>query len=630
MQSTQLDKLVVQSMQLDKLAEWYIVGESVLPGDPNRHIHRSIRYTLRSIRHTLKSIWCNEYKSGARLPIHAHLPIRDHLPVCKTRKNPMNYSIPKKDLIRIDVESARTSREMMTSGREMITFMRKDAKAFRHILTDKKDALRNHLVYGGKGMGKTVFIQQCAKVIETDDTLLEQYVPILIRLEQDKITRPEDFWRKCLDELANWAWCNGLKALTSHIDREMENKTPNENQSPQEQFESHLLKIGKRPVILVDNINHALNSLESEDRKTLRKQIETNPCKPIVIATCSSDYRHDIESPNGNFFGFIGTSHIEPFSLDETYTLMDFTDEYENNDTVNGMSHMFPILSRLFTGNPMLMLVARKEFQQGSTDNVMTVLKHVCNRMSLYFESTIENLSLHEREIIDATAFSQKPSRTEEISRATGIKNEFLWSSAVNLCNRTGILGGALTPEGYAAHQIKDRFFNIWYNLHYGERRHERRIESMVDLMYAVEYINKAKNLLSNSSENTQKNILIEAARHLHDKDFNKAQKEIALFSNENTITSHTVSALVNLVSQASCEGITADLLRIFEETEIAAQFTPVYIALKIIHGDNQLLLNDQGPEFREMAEKLISCIREQSEILPPDTSAAQNVSPDS
>ena len=340
--------------------------------------------------------------------------IRKEPPVHKTRKNPMNYSISKEDLIKVDVESAMTSREMMT-------FMRKDAKAFRYILMDKKNALRNHLVYGGKGMGKTVFIQQCAKIIETDDTLLEQYIPILIRLEQNEIRRPEDFWSKCLDELADWAWCNGLKTLTSHIDREMENKTLNENQSPQEQFESHFLKIGKRPFLLVDNINHALNSLEPEDRKTLRKQLETNSCKPIVIATCSSVYRHDIESSDGDFVGFIGTSHIQPFSLDETYTLMHFADEYENDDTFNGMSHMLPVLSRLFTGNPILMLVARKEFQQGATDNVMMVLKHVCNRMSSYFESIIENLSLHERGIINATAFSQKPLGIKEISQITGI-----------------------------------------------------------------------------------------------------------------------------------------------------------------------------------------------------------------
>ena len=147
---------------------------------------------------------------------------------------------------------------------------------------DPEDDGQHQILIGARGLGKTSMLRRLSIAIHSDETLSERFIPLLFREEQYNVLSLRDFWRNCGESLAEWAEKRGLNELAERLDLEVFSEAWADDESSAEMFEAKLRSLGKRAVLLVDNLDLVLGSLEKRCRWSLRGRLQARG-GPILI-----------------------------------------------------------------------------------------------------------------------------------------------------------------------------------------------------------------------------------------------------------------------------------------------------------------------------------------------------------
>ena len=349
---------------------------------------------------------------------------------------------------------------------------------------DPEDDGQHQILIGARGMGKTFLLRRLSIEIHGDETLSERFVPLLIREEQYNVLSLRDFWRNCGESLAEWAEICGLVDLAERLDVEVPSKAWADDKKSAEIFETELQSLGKRAVLLIDNLDLILDSLKKSDLWSLRSRLQARG-GPILIGAATQPIREAADR-DAAFYEFFQPYYLKPLSLPETKTCMRSLAKQRGKagqrviEVLQTEPAKLPVLHRLTGGNPRILAFTYRLLETEGLHSAMANLERLLDEVTPYYKALVEEYNAgQQRAIIDAIALHWDPATTRELSRITGLPTTTISPQIMRL-RKDGLIETTETSGSYSGHQIVERFFNIWYLMRHGTRHTKLRMRWLV------------------------------------------------------------------------------------------------------------------------------------------------------
>ena len=349
---------------------------------------------------------------------------------------------------------------------------------------DPEDDGQHQILIGARGMGKTSLLRRLSIEIHGDETLSERFVPLLIREEQYNVLSLRDFWRNCGESLAEWAENCGLADLAERLDVEVPSKAWADDKKSAEIFETELQSLGKRAVLLIDNLDLILDPLKKSDLWSLRSRLQARG-GPILIGAATQPIREAADR-DAAFYEFFQPYYLKPLSLPETKTCMRSLAKQRGKagqrviEVLQTEPAKLPVLHRLTGGNPRILAFTYRLLETEGLHSAMANLERLLDEVTPYYKALVEEYNAgQQRAIIDAIALHWDPATTRELSRITGLPTTTISPQIMRL-RKDGLIETTETSGSYSGHQIVERFFNIWYLMRHGTRHTKLRMRWLV------------------------------------------------------------------------------------------------------------------------------------------------------
>jgi tetratricopeptide (TPR) repeat protein len=358
----------------------------------------------------------------------------------------------------------------------------------RRLRTSDPEGLgANQILIGSRGMGKTSLLRRIGIAIKNDAELTARYIPLNFREEQYNVLSLGDFWRNCGDALAGWAEAAGLNALAKRLDSQLSTKAWRGDDGAAEQFAKEMADLGRRAVLLVDNLDLILNALPQKSHWILRRFLQAKN-GPILIGAATHAIKESTDH-DAAFYEFFQPHHLEPLNLLETEICMRALSKRRGENGLLVMSVLdqqperLKTLHTLTAGNPRVLALIYRLLETAESNAAMADLEILLDNVTPYYKARVEEYHTpQQRAVIDAISLHWDPIPTGEISKLTNIATTTLSPLLIRL-RKDGLIETVATSGSYSGHQLAERFLNIWYLMRHGTRRTKQKMRWLVEFL---------------------------------------------------------------------------------------------------------------------------------------------------
>ncbi len=341
----------------------------------------------------------------------------------------------------------------------------------------------HHLILGQRGMGKTSLLRRLALGIENDPDLSRVLLPLSFREEQYNVHNLHTFWCNCLDALADRFEKTGQSDKADRLDREVAALGRPGNDPAGDDalaaFKAWTKKEGKRPLLLLDNIDLILDGLAKDDW-TLRRVLQE--AGGIVVVGAAASYLEATADPKGAFYDFFQITVLERLGSNDLLACLRRLAEARGEEgrkvlhVINTDSGRIRTLYDLTGGNPRTLVLLYMLLEMDAGGDVMNDLERLLDQVTVLYKARVEDLAPQARVVLDAVALAWNPVPAADVALATGLKTPAV-SAQLDRLLKSGILEKVeISTTARAAFQIGERFFNIWYLMRHGPRRQRARL----------------------------------------------------------------------------------------------------------------------------------------------------------
>jgi len=357
--------------------------------------------------------------------------------------------------------------------------------------TQADQAAKHHLIIAPRGYGKTSLLRRIQIALRDDPEFNTRFIPLAFREEQHNVISLDVLWRNCVqsllevreDEHATAAEIDSLDQLWQRLAPRGELKRDEQDGAPAwTAFSEHCHGLGRRPVLLIDNLDTLLAGLERH-QWGLRSILQL-PDGPVMIAAASR-YPDSLSDHKAAFFDFFRISNLPALSDHEVMScLRDFARmRGDRGLPVRKMLESDPgrisALNTMAGGNPRTLGVLYTVLETHMSDDVLAQLSAMLDTFTGWYQARTEELPLQSRAVFDALALNWDPMTAADLGKVTGLDTPSI-SSHLSRLEKTGYVEAVSlsnirkTRSGY---QMSERFFNIWYLMRNGPRRMRQAIK---------------------------------------------------------------------------------------------------------------------------------------------------------
>lgn len=376
---------------------------------------------------------------------------------------------------------------------------------------DGRSIPQHHLVIAQRGMGKTTLLKRIEVELRQSD-LKKRFVPLLFPEEQYNVKDLAEFWLNSLDALADTLELENNKRLSGRIDGEVKKIMLLRDggeiaKAAYEVLQNIGKEIGRRPVLLIDNINSIFSRLTDSEQHMLRAWLTQNGV-PIIIGASATTFEQTInyEAP---FYDAFQAHYLRRLTFDEVFQILMNLAEITNSKDI--VPSIFEEIGRLKTlhqltgGNPRTTVMLFKLIVRGFSKNINDDLEALLDEVTPIYKARFEELPEQPQVIIDAVALNWDPVTLEQLRDITRYGNNVLSAQLKRLVDAGWIdrIDAYNTKGG--AYQICERFFNIWFLMRRSSRRKKKEIYCLakfLECFYGEDLTKIARNHLSSLCSN--------------------------------------------------------------------------------------------------------------------------------
>ncbi|MCP4680150.1 MAG: tetratricopeptide repeat protein [Deltaproteobacteria bacterium] len=334
------------------------------------------------------------------------------------------------------------------------------------------DSNQHVLVIGPRGSGKTTLVLRTAAEVDLDPVLRRNWYPLILSEESYNVLTPGEFWLEAVHLLSEQTgdpkWASTHAELAGELDEERL------RQRALAQIQDFADQIGKRILLIVENLNMLLGQqLSDDDAWALRHTLQNEP-RLMLLATATTRFE-EVESEGKAMFELFKQHVLQPLDEDDCRTVWrSITGEEPDEKSLR------PI--QIFTGGNLRLLTiissfgARKSFAE-----LMTDLKHLVDDHTEHFKSHLDALPAVERKVFVSLLELWDPATARQVAKSARLDVNKASSMLRRLMTRGAVMQLDV-PGRTKWYQASERLYNIYYLM---RRRSapSRRVHAVVHFM---------------------------------------------------------------------------------------------------------------------------------------------------
>jgi len=365
--------------------------------------------------------------------------------------------------------------------------------------TNDRQSAKHHLIVAPRGYGKTALLRRISIALRDEDEFKKRYIALVFREEQHNVISLDVFWRNCLqalleareDEKASSTEIVELEQLWKKYSPRNSLKRERQDGEPAwAAFAEHCHKLGRRPVLLMDNLDALLAGLD-QHQWGLRTVLQKSD-GPILIAAASR-YPESLSDTKAAFFDFFRVTNLPRLSDQEVMTCLRELAKKREDRGVSVLQMLdtdpgrISALNTMAGGNPRTLGVLYMVLEAHMSDDVLAQLSAMLDTFTGWYQARAEELPLQSRAVFDALALNWDPMMAASIGEITGLDTPTV-SSHLSRLEKSGYVEAvplSKTKKARNGYQVSERFFNIWYLMRNGPRRTRQSIYFLTKFLSA-------------------------------------------------------------------------------------------------------------------------------------------------
>lgn len=353
-----------------------------------------------------------------------------------------------------------------------------------------KGQAKHLLLSGQRGMGKTSMLRRLALGVASDSELAALLLPLSFREEQYNVHNLHAFWCNCLDALGDYLEKTDEQPRADQLDAEIA-KLPAtgdpEGSAACALFKEWCGSTGKRPLLLLDNIDLVLGGLKEQQQWSLRRLLQERG--GVVVVGASATVMEDTVKIDAPFYDFFQVHQLEKLSHPELLSCLRqiAIKRGEAGEKVVKVLDSDPgrihALYDLTGGNPRTLVLLYLLLEIDADGDVMDDLERLLDQVTALYKARVEDLAPQTRVVLDAVALAWNPVTVAQIANETGLETGTI-SSQFDRLIKMGILERvSLSTPAPSGYQLGERFFNIWYLMRNASRRMRNRLRWLTEFL---------------------------------------------------------------------------------------------------------------------------------------------------
>lgn len=353
-----------------------------------------------------------------------------------------------------------------------------------------RNQAKHHLILGQRGMGKTSLLRRLALGVREDAALAAVLLPLTFREEQYNVHNLHTFWLNCLDALGDYFEKTGQADKADEIDRDtatlMRGDIDAEGAAALDVFKRWAKREGRRPLLLLDNIDFILDGLEAQHWSLRRVMQEAGG---IVVVGASAAYLEATADPKGAFYDFFQVNVLEKLGQDELIACLRRLAQERGEEgrkvlnVLNRDPGRIRALHDLTGGNPRTLVLLYLLLELDAEGDVFSDLERLLDQVTVLYKARVEDLAPQARVVLDAVALAWNPITAADVAAATALDTSAV-STQLDRLQKSGLVEKvSLSSTARAGFQLGERFFNIWYLMRHGPRRQKTRLRWLTSFL---------------------------------------------------------------------------------------------------------------------------------------------------
>lgn len=365
-------------------------------------------------------------------------------------------------------------------------------------LTAPNQAARHLLVVAPRGYGKTSLLRRISIAVRTEVGFNTQFIALTFREEQHNVISLDVFWRNCLvalleareDEGATPAEIADLEALCRlHAVRHLLKRDEQDGEPAWQAFHAHCRHLGRRPVLLIDNLDSLLAGLTDQHQWGLRRVLQREDGPWLMAA--ASRYPESTHDTNAAFYDFFRIQTLDRLSDSEVMLCLRTLATHRGDsgkkviDLINTDPGRISALNTLSGGNPRTLAVLYSVLEAHMSEDILSQLNSMLDTFTGWYQARTEELPLQTRAVFDALALNWDPMTAAALGAATGLDTPTV-SSHLARMEKLGFAEAVSLSskrKGRNGYQVSERFFNIWYLMRHGPRGTQRAVKFLTTFL---------------------------------------------------------------------------------------------------------------------------------------------------
>lgn len=388
-------------------------------------------------------------------------------------------------------------------------------------LTAPNQAARHLLVVAPRGYGKTSLLRRISIAVRTESEFNTQFIALTFREEQHNVISLDVFWRNCLialleareDEGADPAEIASLEALCKqHAVRHLLKRDEQDGDPAWQAFHAHCQQLGRRPVLLIDNLDSLLAGLTDQHQWGLRRVLQREDGPWLMAA--ASRYPESTHDTNAAFFDFFRIQTLDRLSDSEVILCLRTLASHRGEggkkviDLINTDPGRISALNTLSGGNPRTLAVLYSVLEAHMSEDILSQLNSMLDTFTGWYQARTDELPMQTRAVFDALALNWDPMTAAALGAATGLDTPTVSSHLARMEKLGFAESVSLSSQrkGRNGYQVSERFFNIWYLMRHGPRSKQRRVKSLTTFLQSCFNTSELKDMAHKAlnSENSK------------------------------------------------------------------------------------------------------------------------------